>query len=230
MKWKDSFYLSLIVSVLIQTFTGIIQIFTLFVHVHNPDKIIKELLILDGVVQIIEGAFYLWLVYHFNEIKSVTPTRYLDWCVTTPTMLIALVVYLIYLEHTEIGLDTSNLKLLHLLWSNAWDISSILVLNWIMLFFGYLGEINGPSSVLNVFCGFAPFLLYFYLIYTNFARKSKTGIIVFLYFFICWSLYGVVATFSYYIKNTCYNILDLFAKNFFGLFLSYILISKSFLK
>jgi hypothetical protein len=32
---------------------------------------------------------------------------------------------------------------------------------------------------------------------------------------------------SYTIKNTGYNILDVFAKNFFGLFLAYIVVSKS---
>ena len=29
-------------------------------------------------------------------------------------------------------------------------------------------------------------------------------------------------------KNTCYNILDLFAKNFFGVFLTYIILTKSY--
>jgi len=31
---------------------------------------------------------------------------------------------------------------------------------------------------------------------------------------------------SYEVKNIMYNILDLFAKNFFGLFLAYVLIYK----
>jgi len=52
---------------------------------------------------------------------------------------------------------------------------------------------------------------------------------IYLYFFFFWSLYGVAALLPYYIKNTFYNILDLFAKNFFGLFLSYIILSKSIL-
>jgi len=42
-----------------------------------------------------------------------------------------------------------------------------------------------------------------------------------------WSLYGIVGLLPYYIKNTIYNILDLFSKNFFGLLLSYLIITKS---
>lgn len=37
-----------------------------------------------------------------------------------------------------------------------------------------------------------------------------------------------VAILPYYLKNALYNILDLFAKNFFGIFLSYILVFKKF--
>jgi bacteriorhodopsin len=40
--------------------------------------------------------------------------------------------------------------------------------------------------------------------------------------------YGIVAILPYYLKNALYNILDLFAKNFFGIFLSYILVFKKF--
>ena len=43
-----------------------------------------------------------------------------------------------------------------------------------------------------------------------------------------WGLYGFVAFLPYYLKNSFYNILDLFAKNFFGIFLSYIIISGNY--
>jgi bacteriorhodopsin len=42
-----------------------------------------------------------------------------------------------------------------------------------------------------------------------------------------WSLYGIVAMLPYTLKNTIYNVLDLFAKNFFGLFLSYLIVSNA---
>ena len=55
--------------------------------------------------------------------------------------------------------------------------------------------------------------------------KFKNGIFYWFVFF--WSLYGVFAIMTYKIKNTGYNILDIFAKNLFGVFLSYIIWSKS---
>jgi bacteriorhodopsin len=42
-----------------------------------------------------------------------------------------------------------------------------------------------------------------------------------------WAIYGVAAVLPYHIKNTMYNILDIFAKNFFGIFLSYVLYKAS---
>jgi len=48
-------------------------------------------------------------------------------------------------------------------------------------------------------------------------------ILILVFFHIFWSFYGIVVILPYYIKNAFYNILDLFAKNFFGLFLSYII-------
>ena len=41
----------------------------------------------------------------------------------------------------------------------------------------------------------------------------------FMFFF--WSLYGVAALFSNHAKNVSYNILDVFAKNFYGVYLSW---------
>jgi hypothetical protein len=92
-----------------------------------------------------------------------------------------------------------------------------------MLLFGYLGEINLLSTLLGVSLGFIPFLIYYYIIYKKYVISGNDGFKLFLYFFIVWSLYGVVAVLPYKIKNTCYNILDLFSKNFFGIFLSYTL-------
>jgi hypothetical protein len=143
-------------------------------------------------------------------------------------MLITLVVYLIYLSYKEKGIDTSKLKLFNVLLENSSNLSYILYLNWLMLIFGYLGEQKILNTVTGVILGFIPFLIYYYMIYVNYATQSKTGWKLFWYFFFFWSLYGVAALFPYYIKNSFYNILDLFAKNFFGLFLTYIIVTKSY--
>ena len=229
MNSKYYFYVTLIISVIVQILTGLLEVGTLFVKVETPYLIIKQLLVLEVVVQVIEGLFYAWLVLNFNDVANVTPKRYIDWSITTPTMLVTLIIYLIYLKTKEEQKDTTKLELFNLMSENAKNITNVLYLNWLMLLiFGYLGEMKIISTFSGVILGFIPFLIYYYIIYVNYAAQTKTGWKLFLYFFFFWSLYGFAAFLPYYIKNTFYNILDLFAKNFFGVFLSYIIITKSY--
>ena len=51
-------------------------------------------------------------------------------------------------------------------------------------------------------------------------------IFIFYWFVVVWGMYGVFAVMSYTIKNTGYNILDIFSKNVFGIFLAYVAWSK----
>jgi len=227
MNTKSSFYFTLIISVIVQIITWIIEIVTLFINVPSSYLIIKQLLILEVIVQFIEGLFYAWLVYNFNAVSNVTPKRYIDWSITTPTMLITLISYLIYLEYKEKN-ETHKLDLFNLIKDNSSNILYVLSLNWLMLLFGYLGESEIINKFTGIFLGFIPFIMYYFIIYVNYVSLSNNGWIIFWYFFIFWSLYGVVAALPYYIKNTLYNILDLFAKNFFGVFLSYIILTKKY--
>ena len=66
------------------------------------------------------------------------------------------------------------------------------------------------------------------MIYKNYVAKSTTGYYIFIYFFIFWSLYGVAALLPYYTKNILFNFLDLFSKNFFGIFLVYIIYTGNY--
>ena len=226
---KYYFYTTLIFSFIVQIISGLIDIGTLFIKVEPEYVIIKQLLALEVFVQLIQGSFYLWLVCNYKEIHNVTPKRYADWVITTPLMLISLIIYLIYLKYKETGLNTSKLELFTLLGKNSSVLSYVIYLDLLMLLFGYLGETKIINTLTGVVLGFIPFLIYFYLIYINYVRQTATGWKLYLYFLFFWSLYGVAALLPYYIKNTFYNILDLFAKNFFGLFLSYIILSKKYL-
>ena len=95
---KDVFFTTLVISILIQIIIGVIDIGALFIKVPTAHLLIRQLLILEVVVQIIEGVFYFWLLYNFTKAINVTPKRYIDWVITTPTMLITLISYLIYLN------------------------------------------------------------------------------------------------------------------------------------
>ena len=84
--------------------------------------------------------------------------------------------------------------------------------------------------MLGVLLGFIPFLIYYYIIYEKYAILTKDGLKIYFYFLFFWSLYGIAAILPYKIKNTCYNILDLFSKNFFGLFLTYVIFNNKIFK
>jgi bacteriorhodopsin len=216
---KITAYLSLFVQII----TAIVDIVVLRMNIPKTLTILKEVLIMELIVQLIEGIFYIWLVFSITTIKNITPHRYYDWFFTTPTMLISLIVYFIYLkyktENNEQKLNNENF--LTTLDKNKSNIIPIVLLNTLMLLFGLLGEKGYLSIKLSVFLGFIPFLIYFYMIYNNFVIEKYAYI--FWYFFIVWSIYGIVALLPYYWKNSSYNILDLFAKNFFGLFLAYVI-------
>jgi len=224
---KPLFHNTLIVSIVVQIITGIIEISAFFVKVPSMYILIRQLLKLELAVQFVEGMFYVWLFYNLHKVVNVTPKRYLDWAITTPTMLITLMLYLIYLNKKEEN-KTNELEFFALIKENSTVFISVLILNWLMLLFGYLGEMNIIPILYGVFFGFIPFAIYYYMIYVNYVSQNTYGYLLFWYFFIFWSLYGVVAVFPYYIKNALYNILDLFSKNFFGIFLSYIIFSGNY--
>lgn len=215
-------YTSLIASIVIQLITGLIEFGSLFFKVPLEYTFLKQMMMMELFVQLIEGSFYVYWLYHFKTISNITPKRYFDWVITTPTMLINLIFYLLFLKYK----DTETLDFFDL-FKQEWNtISIVLVLNWLMLLFGYLGE-TSVIPALGVFLGFIPFLIYYYIIYEKYALLSNDGLTLFFYFLFFWVLYGLVAVFPYKLKNICYNILDLFAKNFFGIFLTYLLFMNS---
>jgi bacteriorhodopsin len=227
MDGKYYFYITLIISVIVQIITMIIELGSLFINVPSEFSLIKQLLVLEVLVQIIEGLFYIWLLYNFTKVVNITPNRYIDWVITTPTMLIQMILYLIYLKSKKEN-STKELEFFSLINENSKVIIPVVLLNWLMLLFGYLGESKIIPVLLGVFLGFIPFLIYYYMIYINYVSENNIGKSIFWYFFFFWSLYGLVAVLPYYIKNAFYNILDLFSKNFFGIFLSYIILTKNY--
>ena len=218
---------TLIISIAIQIFTFIVSIQGIFTEIPVVYNLIKDLFFLELFVQLIEGVFYIWLAFNFLTLTNITPKRYFDWMITTPTMLITLISYLIFINAKETN-QTQGLTLYSILTSNSNVIIPILLLNWAMLLFGYLGEIKVIPVLYSIILGFLPFAIYYAMIYSNFVKKTNDGYIFFFYFLIFWSLYGFVAALPYYAKNILYNILDLFAKNFFGLFLAYIIYTGNY--
>jgi bacteriorhodopsin len=215
-------YISGIISLLVQFFVGIIDYLAINTEIDSKDELIKDLLKVELFVQIIEFIFYIWLIYYFTKSMNITPFRYLDWAITTPLMLITLSAFLNKDENTPYRLSD-------FLYNHTGSIVKIVILNAAMLLFGLIGELGYLNPYLSTTLGFIPFTLNFKYIKDTFLPSSSDNFknAVFYWFVFFWSLYGVFAVMSYTIKNTGYNILDVFAKNFFGLFLAYIVVSKS---
>ena len=216
-------YASGIFSLLVQLLVGTIDYKALYLPLERNDEILRDLLKVEVVVQIIEFIFYVWLIYYFSKIsRNITPFRYLDWAITTPLMLITLSAFLKHNGSTmmRLGDFLSNYK---------GSILTIVFLNAAMLLFGLIGELGFLNVYLSTALGFIPFAFNFKYIKETFlpSDEDKFKNALFYWFVFFWALYGVFALTSYTIKNTGYNILDIFAKNFFGLFLAYVVWTRS---
>jgi bacteriorhodopsin len=185
--------------------TGII---TFIEALRTPNAKIRHILNLETCISFVACYFYSKFVKDINEknidLYSITETRYLDWSITTPMMLLALCLVLSMNTNTIIRLKI---------------ISSIILLNYTMLLFGYLGEIKKIEKIYATIFGFIPFLLMYFIIFINFVKPkySKANYILFSIYFIVWSLYGVVYLLDEDNKNIITNILDLIAKCVIGL-------------
>ena len=211
-----------VLSLFIQVITGIFDIYVLSMKFSPSMSFIKNLLWIELWVQIVEGAFYVWLVMSFSKIGNVTKYRYYDWIITTPTMLFT---YCMYLYHINTpGEKTDSKTFYEVIETNIFDLLPIFVFNTTMLFFGYLAEIGKMKAGVSAVLGFIPFIIMFYLIYDTYAKYTSVGKMTFFYFSGIWSLYGFASVLNYKYKNAIYNILDLFSKNFFGIFLAGVLL------
>lgn len=208
------------ISVFIQLLSGIYQIIPLFMKFSMKRMMLVHLLYLDLAVQVVEFIFYAWWLVSYNHVKKITSLRYIDWAITTPTMLFTLIIYILYINN-----KTTKYSIYDTFVDNYLIIGTVLVLNWAMLYLGYMGESGSLDIPISVTLGFVPFIIYFYLIYNNYIVDSNYyGKTIFYYFLMVWSIYGIAALFSYNIKNSFYNILDIFAKNFFGIYIAYLLL------
>lgn len=209
-------------SLRIQILTFLLGFIALFTTIPMSLIIIKQLLWVETAVSFIEFIFYVWMIQNFSKIKNITKYRYYDWALSTPLMLYVYMMYLLFIKNKE-NINGIQKNLYELTGDNITIIVSVLLLNATMLIFGYLAEVKQISFKLAAVLGFIPFIIMFYIIYSNYAQYSELGATTFWYFSGIWALYGIASVMSYKIKNISYNILDLFSKNFFAVFLAYIL-------
>ena len=213
-------------SLLIQLITGVISLSGLLITLPEKDKILRDILGLETVVQFIEAGFYLWVAYAAKDTIKMTSRRYIDWVITTPMMLLSTIMFMKYQEKKEKESD-EKVETRSFLMENKELIIKMFVYNFGMLVSGYIGEINLLPKWITTTVGFYFFYESFNLIYRNYAEKSELGKKLFNFLLGVWSMYGVAAMLPVKMKNISYNLLDIVAKNFYGLYLYYKILEVS---
>jgi len=220
-------------SLLIQGITLLLNFASLGTPLQPADAILKEILGLETFVQIIELLFYSW--YRATILEngaSIMRFRYYDWFITTPIMLFSTLCFYVYLDYEEKNKKESPesqepISVQSILSTYKWPILGMFGFNALMLLFGYLQEIHMISIGTSSIFGYLSLMGSFGILYTQFVTKVPNQGGLFYAMFFVWSLYGVAAMLPKLGKTISYNILDIFAKNFYGIFLSYIIWQKS---
>ena len=113
-------------------------------------------------------------VHALKDIDLMTPRRYIDWFITTPTMLLSTIIFMEYLKNEK----TFTFK--EFMNEHKINITLIFISNALMLALGYMGEIGKMNKTRSVFAGFIPFMLSFYIIYENYAKHTELGFKLFI--------------------------------------------------
>ena len=173
------------------------------------DSKIRHILNLETVISIVAGYFYTVFMKKIEnkeiDYKEINLTRYVDWAITTPVMLLVLCLVFVYNNKTKL---TAGFYLI------------VLILNYVMLGFGYMGENKIISKKMGWLIGSLAFIVLYGLLYVTFIHGQNIfdNKIIFWAFLIFWAGYGLSYNLDEETKNISYNILDLFSKCFVGIF------------
>ena len=233
-------------SIIVQLITGIVTLWAVFFKLAPKDMILHDIVLMETIVQFIELAFYIFISYYLVKISvsDVTPLRYFDWIFTTPTMLLSTIMFFDYknnqvknrendksdekehmstLNKSEQLKENKPVRFFEFLKKHKNTTILIFIYNFMMLMFGYLGEVGKINLYFANIIGFVFFGLTFYTMWDKYVKESKVVINhqIFYFMLIVWGLYGIFALMSPLIKNIGYNFLDIIAKNFYGVFIFY---------
>jgi bacteriorhodopsin len=208
---------STIISLVVQIITGIVGGAALFVPLGEKDKILGDVLGFEMAVQVIELVFYFWFLF-IKDIATITTTRYLDWFLSTPVMLLTMSAYFSYESMKE---KFRNESIQEFFAENRRPLYAIFFFNFLMLLAGMLGELGYVTKLFAFLYGFVALALSFGTIYKNFVLASGFVTSFFTIMAVAWSGYGIAYMLDPVKKNVVYTILDIIAKNFFGLYLGF---------
>lgn len=200
---KLSFYVTYLLLMTTATITIIEALRT-----KSPE--VRHILNLETCISIVAAFFYSRFVEMLDkptlDYAGINNIRYTDWLITTPLMLLALCLALSYNSKSHVKLYVYLL---------------IIMLNFVMLWSGYMGEQKKIDKKLALVIGFGAFIGLFAIIWYQYVKNSNVlaNWILFTFVVIVWGIYGLVYMASEKTKNIVYNTLDVIAKCFIGLFL-----------
>jgi len=201
---QQSTNLSIITQALVGLYT------TQVLNIPDP-KLLADVVRLELFVTAIQFTFYTTLIRN-HALDTMAITRYYDWSITTPLMLISLSSYLIYKK----GISPEG-GIVEVIQKYKSQVTRIVIFNAIMLMAGYLGEIGYISRESAFIIGTIAFMTTFRIIYKE---MGGAGSGIFNMVAVVWGLYGVGYMLPNVQKNLMYNGLDLISKNFFAIILT----------
>ena len=178
---------------------------TLVEALRTKNTTVRHIMNLETTISIVAGLTYGLFLDKIKDstinLNEITQLRYVDWSITTPMILLALILF----YNPEKPIDYRSYL-------------TLVVLNAGMLGSGYLGETGAVSKNLG---GGIGFLFFAALLYTlkSCCIPRGSSMVIFIIFSIIWTFYGL----AYYLdeekKNISYNILDVISKAIFGIVL-----------
>lgn len=172
----------------------------------NPT--IRHIFNLETCISIVAAYFYYTFIEkiknHPTDLSKITDFRYLDWVITTPMMLLVLCLTLGYAIRIKVRLPI---------------FLAILVLNYIMLGLGYLGETNTLDKTVAMVTSFVSFFSMFSLIFYMYVKPkyNLSNYVLYFMYLVIWSFYGVAYVLDEETKNRMFNALDLISKGLIGI-------------
>ena len=194
--FKDSLFISYLV---LLGYTSI----TLIEAIRTPSINVRHVMNLETTVSLVASIVY----GIFNDkiktsdwnLKDFTKLRYLDWMITTPLIILGL---LLFYNQAASSIPYKTFF-------------TMLCFNWLMLLAGYMGEQGSIPKLAGLGLGFGFLIALLWLLATCCIPKGS-NYSAFITFALLWSLYGVAYMLDEEDKNIMYNILDVFSKAIFG--------------
>jgi bacteriorhodopsin len=206
---KDKLIFSFTLTYILLITTGTI---TLIEALRTKIPLVRHIFNLETVISIIAGYFYSKFVDKIKDSfaegkpidwQEIVKTRYLDWAITTPLMLMVLINVIAH--HNK---KSPSIRVYFL----------IILLNYTMLYLGYRGEFVKNNMLLYIGSFLAFFVMFGIIFFLYVKPKFNTfNYALFFFYFIVWSLYGIVYKMDLKTKNITYNYLDLISKCFVGI-------------